>query len=76
MPRHIKPPVLGTGTIPKRGVLDTDRSRKRGVLATGKTRKREVFRTGLVKKRILVTVAQKGVLGSLLLITLTFVMLK
>ena len=49
---------------------------KRGVLATGTSRKwggGGVSRTGLVKKTIIVTdVAQKGVLGAYLLITLTF----
>ena len=65
--------VLGTGTTQKRGVLGTGTSRKRGVLGTGTSRKRRVLRTGLVKKTILVTdVAQKGVLGAYLLITLTF----
>ena len=65
--------VLGTGTTQKRGVLGTGTSRKRGVLGTGTSRKRGVLRTGLVKNTILVTdVAQKGVLGAYLLITLTF----
>ena len=61
------------GTTPKRGVLGTGTSRKGRVLGTGTSRKRRVLRTGLVKKTILVTdVAQKGVLGAYLLITLTF----
>ena len=65
--------VLGTGTTQKRGVLGTGTTQKRGVLRTSTSRKRGVLRTGLVKKTILVTdVAQKGVLGAYLLITLTF----
>ena len=65
--------VLGTGTTQKRGVLGTGTSGKKGVLGTGTSRKRGVLRTGLVKKTILVTdVAQRGVLGAYLLITLTF----
>ena len=64
---------LRHGYNTKRGVLGTGTSRKRGVLGTGTSRKRWVSRTGLVKKTILVTdVAQKGVLGAYLLITLTF----
>ena len=64
---------LRHGTTQNRGVLGTGTSRKRGVLGTGTSRKRGVLRTGLVKKTILVTdVAQKGVLGAYLLITLTF----
>ena len=52
-------------------------SRKRGVLGTGTSRKgggvRLILELGLVRKTILVTdVAQKGVLGAYLLITLTF----
>ena len=83
---HPKREVLGTGTIQKRGVLGTGTTQKRGVLGTGTSRKRGVLctdtsrqrgggvlRTGLVTKTILVTdVAQKGVLGAYLLITLTF----
>ena len=58
---------------PKRGVLGTGTTQKRGVLGTGTSRKRGVLKTGLVKKTILVTdVAQKGILGTYLLITLTF----
>ena len=70
--------VLGTGTTQKRGILGTGTGRKKGgVLGTGTSRKRGVLRTGLVKKTILVTdVAQKGVLGAYLLITLTFVLSK
>ena len=65
--------ALGTGTTQKRGVLGTDTTPKRGVLGTGMSRKRGVLGTDLVKKTILVTdVAQKGVLGAYLLITLTF----
>ena len=59
---------LGTRTTPKRGggILGTGTSRKGG-------RGGSYIRTGLVKKTILVTdVAQKGVLGAYLLITLTF----
>ena len=70
---HPKRGVLGTGTTQKRGVLGTGTTQKRGVLGTGTSRKRGVLRTGLVKKTILITdVAQKGVLGAYLLITLTF----
>ena len=84
VPQHIQKGGLRHGHNPKkgglrhgyntkRGVLGTATSRKRGVLGTGTSQKRRVSRTGLVKKTILVTdVAQKGVLGAYLLITLTF----
>ena len=57
----------------KKGGLRHGHESKKGVLGTGTSRKRRVSRTGLVKKTILVTdVAQRGVLGAYLLITLTF----
>ena len=65
---------LRHGHNPKKGDLRHGHNLKRGVLGTGTSRKGGgVLRTGLVKKTILVTdVAQKGVLGAYLLITLTF----
>ena len=64
---------LRHGYNPKKGGLRHGHEWKNGVLGTGMSRKRGVLRTGLVKKTILVTdVAQKGVLGAYLLITLTF----
>ena len=67
MPRHIQ---KGGGG------LRHGHNPKRGVLGTGTSKQGEgggVLRTGLVKRTILVTdVAQKGVLGAYLLITLTF----
>ena len=64
---------LRHGYNPKKGGLRHGHEWKKGVLGTGTSRKRGVLRTGLVKKTILVTdVAQKGVLGAYLLITLTF----
>ena len=64
---------LRHGHNPKKGGLRHGYNTKKGVLGTGTSRKRRVSRTGLVKKTILVTdVAQKGVLGAYLLITLTF----
>ena len=83
VPQHPKRGVLGTGTTQKKGVLGTGTTQKRGLrhgheskkggLRHGHESRRGVLRTGLVKKTILVTdVAQKGVLGAYLLITLTF----
>ena len=64
---------LRHGYNPKKGGLRHGHESKKGVLGTGTSRKRGVLRTGLVKKTILVTdVAQRGVLGAYLLITLTF----
>ena len=64
---------LRHGYNPKKGGLRHGHEWKKGVLGTGTSRKRGVLRTGLVKKTILVTdVAQRGVLGAYLLITLTF----
>ena len=65
---------LRHGHNPKRGGgLRHGYNPKKGVLGTGTSRKRGFLRAGLVKKTILVTdVAQKGVLGVYLLITLIF----
>ena len=58
---------------PKKGSLRHGHESKKGVLGMGTSRKRGILRTGLAKKTILVTdVAQRGVLGAYLLITLTF----
>ena len=63
--------VLVTGTTQKGGLRHGHESR--GVLGTSRKKGGGVLRTGLVTKTILVTdVAQKGVLGAYLLITLTF----
>ena len=61
---------LRHGHNPKKRDLRHGHESQKG---TGTSRKMGVLRTGLVKKTILVTdVAQKGVLGAYLLITLTF----
>ena len=67
---------LRHGQNQKKGDLMHGQNQKWGVLGMGlrgTSRKMGVLRTGLVKKTILVTdVAQQGVLGAYLLITLTF----
>ena len=65
---------LRHGYNPKKGGLRHGYNPKKGGLRHGREwEKGGVLRTGLVKKTIFVTdVAQKGVLGAYLLITLTF----
>ena len=68
-PRHGHNPKRGGGGLRHR------HKPKNGVLGTETSREQEVIRTGLVNKRILVSdVAQKGVLGSIFINFLTFVL--
>ena len=64
---------LRHGHNPKKGGLRHGHESKKGDLRHGHESKKGVLRTGLVRKTILVTdVAQNGVLGAYLLITLAF----